>query len=83
MSTVSIEDELEVCPSCGQAVYIASVRLTGGTRRLLPVDMVPWSGERTALRLARDEGSGWRVAPHDGPWMEHACPRPYAAQTAI
>lgn len=72
----STADELAYCPDCGEAIYVVPVVLTGGVRRYLPVSMVPWSGERTALRLSRSPDGTWRTAPLSGAWMEHRCPNP-------
>lgn len=63
----------DYCVHCGASIYWTPVRLAGGTVRLLPVDMVPWTGDRTALRLARDGDGLWHTAPRYGPWQEHAC----------
>lgn len=72
----AIDEQLSLCDSCGASVYVALVRLTGGTHRWLPVDMVPWTGDRTTLRLSREPGGPWYVDPLAGPWQEHRCARP-------
>lgn len=63
------------CNDCGRSVYFVPVRLAGGTLCTLPVDMVPWQGSRTHLRLGIGAGGAWFTDPHAGPWQEHACRR--------
>lgn len=61
------------CPRCGGSVYYTRVRLTGGTITTLPVDMSPWDGSETALRLHRDSEGSWSVNGYSGQWQAHRC----------
>lgn len=69
------EVQFEYCPSCGASVLRRPVRLAGGTYRTLLIDVQPWTGDATRLRLTRSEEGQWRTDPLLGQWQEHACRR--------
>lgn len=63
------------CPECGGSVHMEQVRIAGGSLVSLPVDFLPWTGDRKALRLSQDREGHWFTNPWTGRFQAHVCGR--------